>query len=78
MTDGALLDALDRLRGAGPEFQGFLANHGPMAAEALTKIGGAAAIAGWVDRYRTRLRPAPEVVVGTTAENWRDHLGDDG
>ena len=30
----ALLDALDRLRNTGPEFDGFLANHGPMAAEA--------------------------------------------
>jgi hypothetical protein len=27
-----LLDALDRLRGTGPEFNGFLADHGPMAA----------------------------------------------
>ena len=40
MTDQALLDALDRLRGTGPEFNGFLANHGPMAAEALTRLGG--------------------------------------
>lgn len=36
-----LLDALDRLRGTGPEFDGFLANHGPMAAEALIRLGAA-------------------------------------
>jgi hypothetical protein len=77
MPDDALLDALDRLRGAGPEFQGFLANHGPMAAEALTKIGGVEAIPAWVDGYRRRLQPAPEVVVGIAEENWRDHLGDE-
>ncbi|MDT7578131.1 MAG: hypothetical protein QOH17_4464 [Pseudonocardiales bacterium] len=44
MTDDTLLDALDRLRDTGLEFDGFLANHGPMAAEALA-----------ADRFRQRL-----------------------
>ena len=50
-----LLDALDRLRGTGPEFDGFLANHGPMAAEALLRLGGGDVVPGWVDRYLPRL-----------------------
>ena len=64
MTDQAstappdvLLDALDRLRGTGPEFGGFLANHGPMAAEALTRIGGSEAIPRWVDATRLGWTP---------------------
>ncbi len=77
MPDDALLDALDRLQGSGPEFNGFLANHGPMAAEALTKIGGAPSIPAWVDRYRRRLRPAPDVLLGLTADSWQEHLGDE-
>jgi hypothetical protein len=70
-----LLDALDRLRGTGPEFDGFLANHGPMAAEALVRIGAGDAVPGWVDRYRTRLDAAPEVVRGI-GDDWRADLGD--
>jgi Questin oxidase-like len=77
MTDPALLDALDRLRGTGPEFNGFLANHGPMAAEALTHIGGAAALPRWVDGYLPRLDSAPEVRRGIGDHDWREHLGDE-
>jgi hypothetical protein len=75
--DDALLDALDRLRGTGPEFDGFLANHGPMAAEALVRIGAADAVPAWVDAYRTRLAPAPEPAHGIGDADWREHLGDD-
>ena len=32
-----MLEALDRLRGTGSEFHGFLANHGPMAADAMSR-----------------------------------------
>jgi hypothetical protein len=71
-----LLDALERLRDTGPEFDGFLANHGPMAAEALVRIGGATAVPGWVDRYRGRLDAAPGVVRGIGDEDWHSHLGD--
>ena len=75
MTDDVLLDALDRLRGTGPEFDGFLANHGPMAAEALVRLGAADAVPRWVDAYRPRLDAAPEVVRGIGDDDWRDHLG---
>jgi Questin oxidase-like len=71
-----LLDALDRLHDTGPEFDGFLANHGPMAAEALIRIGGSDAVTAWVDGYLHRLGPAPGVVRGISDDNWREHLGD--
>ncbi len=77
MSDDVLLDALDRLRGTGPEFGGFLANHGPMAAEALIRIGGASAVPGWVDRYRGRLDAAPAVQRGITDSDWSESLGDE-
>ena len=77
MTDPVLLDALDRLRGTGPEFNGFLANHGPMAAEALVRIGGADVIPRWVENYRVRLAAAPEVRRGISDADWAEHLGDE-
>ena len=73
MSDDVLLDALDRLRGTGPEFDGFLANHGPMSAEALVRIGAADAVPSWVDRYSSRLDAAPEVVRGI-GDDWPLHL----
>jgi questin oxidase-like protein len=76
VSDDTLLDALDRLRGTGPEFDGFLANHGPMAAEALVRVGAADAVPRWVDTYRSRLDAAPEVVRGIGDDDWREHLGD--
>jgi hypothetical protein len=77
MTDGALLGALERLRDTGPEFQGFLANHGPMAAEALTRLGAAGRVDGWVEDYLPRLSPAPEVVRGIGDDDWPGHLGEE-
>jgi hypothetical protein len=75
MTDGALLDALDRLRGTGPEFHGFLANHGPMASEALVRLGAADHVGDWVTGYLPKLDEAPAVVRGIGAEDWPDQLG---
>ncbi len=77
MSHDVLLDALDRLRDTGPEFDGFLANHGPMAAEALIRIGGADAVLRWVDAYRPRLDAAPGVVRGITDDDWSEHLGEE-
>ena len=51
-TPPELLEGLDRLRGTGPEFHGFLANHGPMAAEAISVLGRPTSIGGWVEQYR--------------------------
>jgi hypothetical protein len=76
MVADALLDALDRLRNTGPEFNSFLANHGPMAAEAIVQLGADDQVAGWVNRYRTRLTPEPEPRDRIAADGWRSRLGD--
>ena len=62
MVADALLDALDRLRNTGPEFNSFLANHGPMAAEAIVQLGADDEVAGWVDRHRN---------VATVSHGWQ-------
>ena len=75
MTDGALLDALDRFHGTGPEFGGFLANHGPMASEALVRLGAADRVGGWVSGYLPRLDAPP--AAGGGLDDWRERLGDE-
>jgi len=78
MIDDRLLDALDRLRGAGIEFDGFLANHGPMAAEALVSMGaGAIAAVGGGLPVPVGTCPAPEPTAAIAGEKWREHLGDE-
>ncbi|MDT0266065.1 questin oxidase family protein [Streptomyces sp. DSM 44915] len=74
--DGTLDEALLRLHRSGPEFQGWLSNHGPMAVEALVRHGQAERVHRWLDRYQGRLveRPTPRSRI--TAENWRERLGD--
>jgi hypothetical protein len=36
---GTLDEAYERLHATGPEFDGWLSNHGPMAAEAMVRTG---------------------------------------
>jgi hypothetical protein len=76
MTDGILDEALERLRGTGPERTGWLANHAPMAAEALVHHGHAGEVHHWIDDYRDRLEDAPRGIDPIEAEAWRDPLGD--
>jgi hypothetical protein len=71
----AMLAALDRLQDAGPEFDGFLSNHGPMAADAMIRLGGEHEVERWVDRYRRRLGPAVPSRGGVNDTTWREHLG---
>ena len=68
-------DALEILDGAGPDYGGGLANHGPMAAEALFALDQADAVVPWTERYRRKLgdEPAPGRPVESTAI--RDALG---
>jgi hypothetical protein len=68
-------DALEILDGAGPEYGGGLANHGPMAAEALFTLEQPAAVVPWTERYRRKLgdEPAPGSPVARDA--LRDALG---
>ena len=59
MSDTSANDVLDeglaRLAPTGPEFRGGLSNHGPMAAEALVRLGRADAVEHWLDGYLRKL-----------------------
>src|SRR5206468_10181060 len=55
----AMEDALALLAENGPEYAGHLANHGPMAAEALVALDRPEAVVPWVESYRRRLREHP-------------------
>ena len=72
---GTLDEAYERLHATGPEFDGWLSNHGPMAAEAMVRHGHADSVNRWLDGYMRRLEEFPR---GTAAigEDWRDALGD--
>jgi hypothetical protein len=73
MTHETLDDAYDRFRQTGPEFDGWLSNHGPMAAESMVRHGHGDAVPTWVDRYSLRLEPTP---TGTRMiTDWRASLG---
>lgn len=74
--DGALDEALERLHRTGPEFEGWLSNHAPMAVEALARHGHGRAVHRWVDRYRVRLDEAPRPDRRITEAEWREALGD--
>src|SRR6266542_3731869 len=62
----AMEDALALLAKTGPEYQGGLANHGPMAAEVP-----------WVESYRKRLSEHPPGSRPIDPAAWREPLGDD-
>jgi hypothetical protein len=72
---GTLDEAYQRLHATGPEFDGFLSNHGPMAAEAMVRHGHAGGVHRWLDGYMRRLEEFPR---GTApiGEDWREALGD--
>src|SRR5690242_14257782 len=56
---GTLDEAYQRLHVTGPEFGGWLSNHGPMAAEAMVRRGHADEVHRWLDRYMQRLEEFP-------------------
>lgn len=72
----ALDEAYERLHATGPEFQGWLSNHGPMAADALLRLGYGADVHRWVAGYEQRLQPVPGPRWRITEAGWRDPLGD--
>jgi hypothetical protein len=76
MTDGILDEALERLRGTGPERNGWLSNHAPMAVEALVCRGHAGEVHHWIDDYSDRLEEAPRGIDPIEADAWRDPLAD--
>ncbi len=77
IRDGDVLDeTYTRMRATGPEFQGWLSNHGPMAADALIRLGCGDMVEGWVDGYSTRLDEAPGPRWPIAQDEWREALGD--
>lgn len=76
MTDGILDEALLRLRDTGPERDGWLSNHAPMAAEALARNGHADDVHRWIDDYADLLEDAPRGIERIERDEWRDPLGD--
>jgi len=69
-------DALALLAENGPEYAGHLANHGPMAAEALVALDRPEAVVPWVESYRRRLREHPGSTRPIDLRQWRGALGD--
>jgi hypothetical protein len=76
MSDGILDEALERLRTTGPERNGWLSNHAPMAAEVMVRQGHAGAVHHWIDDYTDHLEEAPRGVARIERDEWRDPLGD--
>ena len=68
-------DALEILDGAGPEYAGGLANHGPMAAEALFALDQADAVVPFTERYRRKLGDEPAPGRPVERAEIRDALG---
>ncbi len=75
-TTGILDEALERLHTRGPERQGRLTNHAPMAVEALAARGRPEAVHKWLDLYAPKLEEFPAGVEPVTDADWRAALGD--
>jgi hypothetical protein len=71
---GILDQAYVRLHDTGPEFDGWLSNHGPMAAEAMARRGHADTVHRWLDVYVRRLEDFPRGTSPVGAD-WRVGLG---
>ncbi|MBY8875580.1 questin oxidase family protein [Micromonospora sp. PLK6-60] len=74
MDTGILDEAYRRLHHTGPEFEGWLSNHGPMAVEALVRHGHDGRVHRWLDAYLKRLDDAPRGL--RPIDDWRAALGD--
>jgi hypothetical protein len=73
---GAMEAALEMLGPTGPEYDGGLSNHGPMAAEALVTLGRVDSVVPWVERYRRQLTGHPFASTPIASNAWREALGD--
>jgi hypothetical protein len=52
-------EAYERLHVTGPEFEGYLSNHGPMVVEAMVRRGHGDLVGNWLDVYVRRLDEFP-------------------
>ncbi len=75
-TAGTLEESLECFVGKGPEFDGGLSNHGPMAVEAMVRMGQGQAALPWAVRYREKLDDALSPRWRITDTGWREALGD--
>ena len=76
MPDGVLDEAYERLHRTGPERQGWLSNHAPMAVEVLARHGHEADVHGWLDWYRPKLEDMPDRYERIDPAAWEPALGD--
>jgi hypothetical protein len=76
ITHGVLDEAYERFAATGPEFVGWLSNHGPMAAEAMVRAGHDARVHAWIDAYSQRLEARPVGNAAIDNRNWQAALGD--
>jgi hypothetical protein len=70
-----LNEVYERLHATGPEFGGYLSNHGPMAAEAMIRHGHGDQVGSWLDVYMRRLEEFP-CGIGPIGTDWQKALGD--
>jgi hypothetical protein len=69
-------EAYERLHRTGPEFAGWLSNHGPMAVDAMIRLGHPDGVPAWIDRYERRLEEPPGPRWSISEADWREALGD--
>jgi hypothetical protein len=69
-------EAYERLHRTGPEFAGWLSNHGPMAIDAMIRLGYPQRVPAWIDRYERRLEEPPGPRWRISEADWREALGD--
>ena len=74
--DLTLDEAYERMHRTGPEFDGWLSNHGPMAADALLRLGQGDRVDGWLQQYQGRLEDAPSARWRIGEPDWAEYLGD--
>ncbi|MFV0126155.1 questin oxidase family protein [Streptomyces sp. HMX112] len=70
-----LLAGLEILEGTGPEFKGFISNHGPMACEALVTMGLGERAPQWATRYRAQLEGPAPVRFAIGPDDYHEALG---
>ena len=68
-------EGLARLAVTGPEFRGGLSNHGPMAAEAMIRLGRPEAVEPWLDGYLPLLEEPPRASDRITDQTWPEAMG---
>jgi len=75
-TTGTYDEALQRFHRTGPEFDGWLSNHGPMVVEALARRDRDSTIHRWTDGYVQRLDELPLSRWPIDPALWQEALGD--